>query len=133
MALYRNTKILIVDDYLIMLKITQKCLMTLGVNESNIYLAQSGARALGLLDKHKFDLVILDLNMPAMSGNQLLKTIRSTSNFSHLLVLVITGEYDKANIQETLSNGANSLLIKPFTREKLSQHITIAFASQQCN
>lgn len=129
MRLNQSTKILIVDDYATMVKITKECLISLGVSEHNLYSALNGAEALEVLNNQRVDLVILDLMMPVMSGNQLLKVIRANPQLGNLPVLIVTGEPDRNSIQEAVMNGASSLLLKPFSREKLSQHIQIAFTA----
>lgn len=64
-------------------------------------------------------LVLLDLKMPGANGFEVLKWIRSQETFADLVVVVMSGSRDDADIQRAYDLGANSYLIKPGKFEDL--------------
>lgn len=72
----------------------------------------SGEEALGCLERESFDAVISDLNMPGMSGMDLLKETRKS--YPHLAFLMATGESDLQVAVETMKQGSDDYLVKPF-------------------
>lgn len=81
--------------------------------------ASSGARALELIGKSRFDLVILDRNMPEMSGIQVLRTIRASKAHAGLKVLICTAAEMMAQVDEAFSAGADDYIVKPLDMAKL--------------
>ena len=83
----------------------------------------SGAEALDFLfctgaHQHRTDqtlpkLVILDLNMPQMSGLEVLRRIRANPRTEELAVIILTGSYDPDEIDQALKLGATSYFLKP--------------------
>ena len=68
-------------------------------------------------------LVVLDLQLPDRSGSQLLRWIRSQARFSRLLVIVLSGSVDEADVNQAYSNGANSFLQKSTRPQDLQQTV----------
>ena len=58
-------------------------------------------------------LVILDINMPEMSGLEVLKRIRADARTRELAVIILTGSYDPQEIEQAVRLGATSYFIKP--------------------
>lgn len=80
--------------------------------------------ALVLLGKDsQIDLVVLDWNMPRMSGFELLKTIKSNENYKHIPVIMCTTENEKEKIIKAIQAGANNYMVKPFTEQELTKKI----------
>jgi CheY-like chemotaxis protein len=128
-----NLKIvyLVVDDFEVMRQVTTRQLRNLGADK--ILTATNGIEALRILRQEHVDLVLSDLNMPVMSGLELLKAIRADEHLRRLPFLMITSEYDRQVIQAVIDAGVNSLLLKPYTPQRLAAHIqkTIAYQHQQ--
>jgi DNA-binding response OmpR family regulator len=59
-------------------------------------------------------LVLLDIDLPNMSGLQLIKAIRSKSQWKKTAVVMLTGSTDVADVKESLTSGANDYIAKPF-------------------
>jgi two-component system chemotaxis response regulator CheY len=85
----------------------------------DVRLAKNAAAALGLLNKEKIDLVLLDIEMPEISGIDILRTIRHNSALRTLPVVFITSNANKMIVQQAVSLGVAGYITKPFTAEKL--------------
>lgn len=81
-------------------------------------LARNGVDALKLLDKKKYDLVILDLFMPNMDGLQFLAKVRE--NDFDVDVIIVSAANDKDKIKQALRLGAVDYIIKPFEFERFN-------------
>jgi len=68
-------------------------------------------------------LVLLDLNMPRMSGFEVLKWIRSTSPMSIVPIVILTSSNQKKDIHQASSLGANGYLVKPGKPEALVEMV----------
>jgi two-component system, OmpR family, KDP operon response regulator KdpE len=85
--------------------------------------ARNGEEALEKMREEKVDLVILDMNMPGMSGLDICRTIRSTSDVSIIMLTVRDAESDKV---EALDAGADDYMTKPFGSPELLARIRAA-------
>jgi two-component system chemotaxis response regulator CheY len=118
-------KILVVDDLEAMRLSICDILSHLGF--TNVIAAQDGQQALELVREDSVDFLITDLDMPAMDGIELLRTIRSDDALKHLPVLFITGDAEKNSIVAAAQAGVNDYLIKPFSLDMLHQKIQKIF------
>src|ERR1700730_3988597 len=75
--------------------------------------ADSGLKALELIDSHEFDLVLLDVMMPGIDGVETLKRIRSQKSASLLPVIMVTAKSESENVVDALELGANDYVTKP--------------------
>lgn len=81
--------------------------------------AMNGAEALRLIDSgQRFDLVLLDIMMPRMSGYEVCQKIREKYLPSELPVIMVTAKNQVNDLVEGLSSGANDYISKPFTRDE---------------
>ncbi|MBN2365141.1 MAG: hybrid sensor histidine kinase/response regulator, partial [Calditrichaeota bacterium] len=112
----RKPKILIVDDSLSIRKFLSSLLSK---HNYEVEAAPNGQSAIELLSQTEFDAVITDLEMPQLSGYDLIEHIRSDSRWDDLPVLVLTGRAGKNIEQQTLKLGANDFIIKPFKEKEL--------------
>ena len=114
-----NYKVLVVEDNKINQIVTKKIL------ESNNYrctIVDDGYAAINLLESEKFDIVLMDINMPIINGFETTKLIR---NKGITLPIIALTAFDKQEITEqALSCGMNDIIIKPFEQGKLFQIIT---------
>lgn len=85
--------------------------------------AGDGATALTLIETRKYDVVLLDWNMPRLSGMDVLKAIRNDPLSRRTQVIMITSEGLKENILTALRVGANDYIIKPFKPETLKNKV----------
>lgn len=75
--------------------------------------AEGGQEALNLLQKHAFDLVLLDNMMPGLSGVDVLQRLRQRHSASELPVIMVTAQCESANVVKALGLGANDYITKP--------------------
>jgi two-component system chemotaxis response regulator CheY len=104
--------IMIVDDSKIM-RNTVKGVFT-GIETACAFVeARDGEEALALLTTQKIDLILLDWNMPRLSGIDFLKQVRALENYKNLPIIMVTSEAAKFNVIEALKNGATDYVTKP--------------------
>ena len=85
-----------------------------------VSLAYDGQEALEMVNnENDFDLVLLDLMMPRLSGLDVLKAIRNQERFSKLPCIILTAGGDAKHERDALSLGATEFLTKPFSPKKL--------------
>ena len=75
--------------------------------------ADCGAEALRLVDEQTFDCVLLDVMMPEMDGNEVLKRIREKFSASLLPVVMVTAKNQSEDVVDALKSGANDYVTKP--------------------
>jgi two-component system, sensor histidine kinase and response regulator len=92
--------------------------------DTEVVTAGDGAEALSVLQKQAFDIALVDLDMPVMSGFELIAAIRANAQLAHLPVIVITGREDMVAIDEAFAAGANSFVVKPLNWLLLSHQIS---------
>jgi two-component system chemotaxis response regulator CheY len=114
-------KFLIVDDFSTMRRIVRGLLKEIGYN--NAEEAEDGAIALHMLKNTKFDFVVSDINMPNMSGFDLLAAIKREDSLKHLPVLMVTAEARKEDIVRAAQDGAAGYIVKPFTKATLEEKV----------
>ena len=108
------TKVLTIDDELIIRMSCERALSSVGYE---VKTASGGKEGIGILEKERFNLVLLDLKMPDMDGIEVLKLIRV--KWPDTKVIIITGYGTDQTAEETMKHGAHYLLEKPFTPDKL--------------
>jgi len=114
-----DLKILIVDDFSTMRRIVRNLLKEIGYNNADE--AEDGAVALGKLRNGNFNFVVSDINMPNMTGFELLQAIRADATLKHLPVLLVTAEAKKEDIVLAAQMGASGYIVKPFTKATLEE------------
>lgn len=107
---------LVVDDSRVIRKVACRILKELSFEAVE---AESAVEALGLCRRQMPDVILLDWNLPQMSGLDFLKALRSETSGNHPVVLFCTTENDASHISEALGAGADEYLMKPFDRGML--------------
>ena len=102
-------KILVVDDNSAHLALINGILS----NHYLVYPVDSGATALKFLDKHIPDLILLDVEMPKMSGPELLRIIKSNPKLSDVPVIFLTSHKDMETEISVFKLGASDYIHKP--------------------
>src|SRR5215510_7767535 len=115
-----SARILIVDDDPQIRRVLRTALVAQGYETID---ARNGEEALEKLRDEKVDLLILDMNMPGMSGLETCRMIRSTSDVSIIMLTVRDAESDKV---EALDAGADDYMTKPFGSPELLARIRAA-------
>jgi len=110
--------VLVVDDSAVMRTMVIKTLRLSGVPVGEVYQAANGEEGLDRLRDHWVDLVLLDLNMPQMNGEELLAEVRSNPDTASVAVIVVSTEGSEARIRRVKELGAE-FVHKPFRPEEL--------------
>lgn len=110
--------VLLIDDSAVMRSMILKSLEMSGVRLGEVYHAANGAEGLGILQQHWIDLVMLDISMPVMRGDEMLETMRAEPALAELPVLVVSSERATERVARMQELGAVHLP-KPFLPEQL--------------
>jgi len=119
-------KIMLVDDEERFLSTTQKLLTKKGIDAVT---ATSGAEALEILQHKHIHVVILDVKMPGMDGNETLKEIKR--QFPLVEVIMLTGHATVESAIDGLKSGATDYLMKPTDIDELMAKAREAFQKRQ--
>ena len=114
-------KVLLVDDEEEFAEALSKRLELRGFRVTTSF---SGKSALELIKKIDFDVIILDIMMPELSGNEALKEIKHIKPLTQIIML--TGEATVENAIDSMKSGAFDFLMKPVELEVLAAKIKIA-------
>ncbi len=113
-----NFNVLIVDDNKINQIVTQNILKKKGYT-CNI--ASNGMAAIEMLKEEKFDLVLMDINMPEMNGLEATKVIRTFN--THMPIIALTAVEEGEIRNQAMSVGMNDVIIKPYDTQQFFQTI----------
>ena len=123
LELIKQSNILIVDDEPINLKVFE---YYLSEDNYSVTSAKDGFEALEYIEsKEKFDLVLLDVMMPDMTGYQVCKKIREKYLENELPVILVTAKNQLEDLLEGFESGANDYLKKPFSQEELLARVKV--------
>jgi two-component system, OmpR family, KDP operon response regulator KdpE len=115
-----NARILVVDDEPQIRRVMRTTLVARGYTVSD---ARSGEQALEKVREERFDLVLLDINMPGIGGMETCRIIRSQSDIPIVILSIRNAEKDKV---EALDAGADDYVTKPFSMPELLARIRAA-------
>ncbi|WP_373511465.1 response regulator [Persicitalea sp.] len=121
-----NTKILVVDDERDIKSLFEmKFRREIRRGDLSFSFAFSGEEALSYMEGHASEVVLIlsDINMPGMSGIELLKRIRVKHPSPNPKVMMVTAYNDDDYYQQAISNGANDFLTKPIDFSKLKEKL----------
>jgi two-component system KDP operon response regulator KdpE len=113
-------RILVVDDEPQIRRVLRAALTTHGYE---VHDARTGEGALEAVREHRFDLILLDMNMPGMGGLEACREIRHTSEVAIIMLTVHDSEQDKV---AALDAGADDYITKPFGMPELLARIRAA-------
>jgi two-component system chemotaxis response regulator CheY len=114
--------VLIVDDSRIMRNTVKGIFSDMRVSCAFVE-ANNGEEALEQLSLTKIDLVLLDWNMPRMSGIDFLKNVRAKAKYKSLPIIMVTSEAAKYNVIEALKNGATDYITKPVNSKLFTEKL----------
>jgi CheY-like chemotaxis protein len=122
-VLDEQLRVLVADDDPILREFASVYLST---PMAEIVTAADGAEALAQLKSSRFDIAVLDIDMPEMDGFALLQSIRQDAALGGLPVVMLTGHEDIASIDRAFTLGANGFASKPVNWRLLSYQIKYA-------
>jgi two-component system chemotaxis response regulator CheY len=108
---------LIVDDSKVMREMVIACLRA--CEDLTFTQASSGLEALERLSLRRFDVVVLDLNMPDIGGYEVIEFVRGQDRLRSLPILVVTTRGDEGSRARALGAGATRFMTKPFSPDAL--------------
>jgi CheY-like chemotaxis protein len=112
-------KILAIDDSPTDLAVTRIILR----DDYELLTAGSALDALGVLGTTRVDLILLDIEMPEMSGFEFLHQIRRIPQLTHTPVLIVTGHGGETFLNHAISEGASGFITKPVNPKSLKEKI----------
>ena len=113
---------LIVDDSKVIRKVARHILETLDFTVDE---AEDGRQALDRVEASLPDVILLDWNMPVMSGMEFLRALRQNDYSVQPKVVFCTTENDIAHIRAAIAAGADEYVMKPFDRDTLHSKLQI--------
>jgi two-component system, chemotaxis family, chemotaxis protein CheY len=119
----REVHTLIVDDSSVMRKIVERSLRQAGIEAIVVHEAGNGIEALELLRSGKMDLILSDINMPAMDGIELLRQIKEQNLVPGVPVVMITTESSEEHVRQAIALGARGYIRKPFTADQVKERV----------
>lgn len=111
-------QILLVDDCRLMRRYVARTLEMTGIDLS-IQEAGNGIEAIAKARRNRPDLIITDLNMPEMDGEELIARVRSDAQLGGIPILVLSADRSAGKPEQLMHEGAVAYLTKPITPEEL--------------
>lgn len=112
-------KALIVDDAQFMRNMIQRILSEEGFE--HFVEAETGEQALQMVQEETFSVILMDWNMPGMSGLEAIQHIRALGNTTP--IIMVTTEAQKQRVVEAIRAGAQNYVVKPFMPDELSKKV----------
>jgi CheY-like chemotaxis protein len=118
-AVVRSARVLIVDDEFSMRKVIRTLLLSVGV--TNVHDVGDGERGLKAIAAVEPDAVILDWQMPGMSGIEFVRHVRSPDSFAFpsVPIIMLTGHAEHWRVVEAMRLGVHEFLLKPVSSQAL--------------
>lgn len=118
--------VLIVDDSGVMRAMIKKTLQMTDIDFGNILEAKDGRQGLDMLKSQWMDLVLADINMPVMNGEEMINQMKDDLALKDVPVVVISTEGSETRIERLKGKGVK-FIRKPFTPEIISEVINELF------
>ena len=127
-------KILLVEDNLIEIMKMKRTISLLELNHT-VHEAKNGEEALKFLeDKSNMpDLILLDLNMPKISGIEFLKIIKANKDLLHIPIVILTTSNNQKDLIECYKTGMSGYVLKPLKYEDYVKKIEKVLAYWSVN
>jgi two-component system chemotaxis response regulator CheY len=123
--------IMIVDDSRVMRVFLRKVVQLTSLPVGEFCEAADGEAALQALREHWIDLVLTDINMPRMNGEELVRRLESDSLLCNIPVIVVSTDSSCERIQHMLKLGARGYISKPFLPETLRDEVERILEAQR--
>ena len=121
---YSNKKILVVDDNELNLKVAGRALSDLDVKIEDVL---SGKDAIEKVKKNKYDVILLDIMMPEMNGEETLVELKKIKDFD-TPVVALTADAIQGAKEKYLKEGFDDYIAKPFTRDQIKEKLDKIFS-----
>jgi len=87
--------------------------------ELNLFEAEDGVIAMDVMKKEKVDIMLLDWNMPNMTGEEVVDAVRQNKEWNKTRIIMATTEGSKSSVLKMIKKGANGYMVKPFNEEAI--------------
>jgi len=115
--------LLIVDDSKIVRRVLTNTMKRYfdkeGFKELTLFEAEDGLLAMDVMKKEKIDIMLLDWNMPNMTGEEVVEAVRANKEWNKTRIIMATTEGSKANVLKMIKKGANGYMVKPFQEDAI--------------
>ncbi len=113
--------VLVVDDSAVVRRMVRRALSMSGVALEPVYEAGNGREALDILGKQWVDIVFADINMPEMTGAEMLQAMKNSPVLSATPVVIVSSEQSEERTKQMKDLGARAYMVKPFRPEAIKQ------------
>jgi|GEM_PF-407996 len=117
---FKRHNILVVDDNIMNVEIIKETLKSLGQDVKSAY---SGRDAFEIIEKEKFDLVLLDIMMPDMSGFDIIKQFKANPKTADMPVIFVSALDKTSDIVKGFNLGSYEYIVKPYKIEELKARV----------
>jgi two-component system phosphate regulon response regulator PhoB len=118
-----QTRVLVVDDVEDVRELARSSLVAVGMSVAE---ASSGEDALRVTRRFAPDCVVLDINLPGISGLEVCRIIRADRRNAHVAILMLTGDSEAAGKATAFSLNADDYMVKPFRPRDLVTRVNDA-------
>ena len=125
----KQIKILVIDSEEIILKSIRKIFNNDDEMNCIITTCNTAMEGLKLIRNDIYDLVLLDLAMPGINGIEVLRRIKKFNQ--DIPIVMLSGYSSKSSYSDVISNGAENLLLKPFTTAELKSVVSNIFKTDK--
>lgn len=115
--------VMIVDDSPAMRAFVRRILDMSGLEINRCIEAGDGQEALDLLRESRVDVILSDINMPRMNGEQFVRSIEADPELRSIPVVVVSTDRTETRVQQMLALGARGYVTKPFLPEALREEL----------
>lgn len=116
-------RVLIVDDSPVMRAFIRRIIALSGMEDADFLEASDGREALTLLREQWVDVVLTDINMPSMDGEELVRCLCADDVLKSVPVVIVSTDGTETRMQQMLSLGARGYVKKPFMPETLREEL----------
>ena len=116
--------LLIVDDSATMRKIIMRSVRMSGIQFDTTEEAGNGVEGLEKLTKAPVDVILCDVNMPEMNGDEMVKKVREMDSCKDTKIVMVSTESSQDFIDNLLACGADDYITKPFTPDKFNEKLS---------
>ncbi len=113
-------KILIAEDER---DIRELIRLTLTFNGHDVMTARDGAEAVELAQNNRFDLILMDVRMPRMTGYEACRILKGDSATHHIPVVFLSAKGQDTEVETGLEAGAEQYIVKPFSPDDLARRV----------
>jgi two-component system chemotaxis response regulator CheY len=115
--------VLVVDDSAMMRKVVLRVLKMADLEFESVLEAGDGSEAVNLLRTNQVALIMCDINMPVMSGLQLLQRIKDEKLAPGVPIVMVTTENSEPQVRQAILAGARGYIRKPFTVDHIKNNV----------